>query len=286
MQKQQKQLTLSRDGRLTPQCSKKIKLEEENESEQKENCTVSLSITSKRGIVTVAKYRPGKPPPQLDGYKTILIHTSGKNIGGDLSPYVLKNEDGHLLENIWQFSKVYARVTAQRIPLSRFHPNTIVWDHPAEEHVIDNIVQPAYWKWREKGRQNSYAVRYPNGFHGRHNCLFSLWLNPDTKTWDRLDYIEARKRIYCGEYSRLAPRTPHFAQLRALLENGTNLLIAEVDGPDPTLNYPPYDSISLESPALQMNETTAKLLVEDPKKPFGHGFVIACLLQDGASWML
>lgn len=127
---------------------------------------------------------------------------------------------------------------------------------------------------------NGYAVRYPNGFHGRHNCLFSL-----TESNERLDYIQARKRIYCGEYARLAPLTPHFKQLKTMLENGQNLQIVEVDGPDPALSYPPYDQISPASPGLVMTEATVRLLVNDPHKPFGHGFVIAALLLDGKNWI-
>ena len=234
------------------------------------------------GDVRVAKYYPGKPPPTMPGYKTILIHVRGDELGGDLSPYVLRDERGCLLENVWQFAKVYARVGAQRTPMSRFQPNKIIWEHPAEEHYTGDDVTPAYWAWREKGRNNSYAVRYPNGFNGRSQCLFSLWPDMDPQ---RLDYIAARKKIYCGEYARLAPHTPHFKKLSAMLASGESLLLAEVDGPDPTLTFPPYDQISAAAPGLLACEETIRLLVNDVRKPFGHGYVIAALLLGGEQWM-
>jgi hypothetical protein len=240
---------------------------------------------SSRGLIRVAKYFPGKPLPVTPGFRNIFIHTKGNTLGGDLSPYVLKDEQGHLLENIWQFSKVYPSVTAQRVTLSRFHPNVIIWEYPSEEHCKDGKMLPAYWNWRRMGMQNKYAVRYPNGFHGRHKCLFSLWKCADSDDVKRLGYIEARKEIYCGEYARLAPRTPHFQELKSMLESGTNLQIIEVDGPDPSLTYPPYDRISPENPGLLIDADTIHTLINDPRKPFGHGYVIAALLSDGADWL-
>lgn len=231
------------------------------------------------GEVAVAKYYPSSGHiPSKQGFRPVLIH-----VKEELSPYVLTNERGEKLENIWQFSKVYARVGAQKIHLSNKHPNSrIIWEHPEEQHIDEenNELLPAYWAWREKGICNPYAVRYPNGFEGRHMCLYSYWEG------EKLNYIQARKKIYCGEYARLAPPTAAFQDLyRALHEEDENLLLIEVDGPDPTLTYPPYDQISLKDPCMIMNEHNIRLLVNDERKPFGHGFVLAALLLDGESWM-
>lgn len=232
---------------------------------------------NKQGEVAVAKYYPTKDRlPFKQGFRPVLIH-----VKEPLSPYVLANEQGHLLENIWQFSKVYERVEEQEIHLSSKHPNSrIIWEHPAEVHIESGALTPAYFDWREKGMRNAYAVRYPNGFQGRHKCLYSFWEG------EKLDYVAARKKIYCGEYARLAPPTKAFKELySALHERGENLLLIEVDGPDPTLTYPPYDQISTANPCMIMNEKNIRLLVNDEKKPFGHGFVLAALLLDGAEWM-
>lgn len=225
------------------------------------------------GQVRVAKHYPGKPLCVTPGFVNILMHTSVSTshpLGAPLSPYVLSNEHGDLLENIWQFSKLYARVEAQRIPLGKFHKSTIIWEHGTEDHV-DEAGEPnaAYWAWRAKGTTNARAIRYPNGFSGRHKCICSLWPNAEG-VYQRLSYLEARKRIYCAEYARLAPPTLAFQQLQGMLHKGTNLQLIEVDGPETS---------------TLMDEQTVRKLVDDPSKPFGHGYVIAALLLDGAEWM-
>ena len=130
---------------------------------------------------------------------------------------------------------------------------------------------------------NARAVRYPNGFHGRRKCLYSLWMVDGHL--QKLDYIEARKRIYCGEYARLAPALDEFKQLQRLHDSGQNILLIEVDGPDPKLTFPPYDRLSAKTPGLIMDEETVRMLINDDRKPFGHGFVIAALLLGGEQWM-
>lgn len=229
------------------------------------------------GQVKVAKYYPGKPLPSSPGFTNILIHTKG-----ELSPYVLRDKEGVILENAWQFSKVYPVVDAQRIPLSRWQKNQIIWEHPREEH-LDPQGEPnaAYWAWRKKGCAAPYAVRYPNGFHGRKKCLYAL----EDENGPHLSYLDARKAIYCRIYREEAHKTKEFKDLYERLQGGENLQIVEVDGPDPHLSFPPYDRISGENPGLLMDEETIKLLLGDDRKPFGHGFVIAALLLDGADWL-
>ena len=245
---------------------------------------LSGESVSRMGMIRVAKYYPGKPVPKTEGYVNILIHTKGTNLGGDLSPYILKDENGRLLENIWQFSKVYPVVFAQRTPISRFHPRRIIWEHPREVHYENDKILPAYWKWRRKGMANEHAVRYPNGFHGRHKCLFSLWPG-DSGHLEQMGYIEARKKIYCGEYARLAIHTPHFSKLKSMLLKGTNLQIIEVDGPNPSLQYEPFDQISEDNPGLLITEDVIRLLINDARQPFGHGYVIATLLLGESEWL-
>jgi hypothetical protein len=247
--------------------------------------------TSLYGQIAVAKFYPDREPPSVQGFETVVIHTSSKTFGGSLSPYVLKNEKGQLLENIWQFSKLNKSVVQQYTAVNPKNPDKIIWQHPAEFHMKDDQIQPEYWDWRKKGMNNWYAVRYPNGYEGRKGVLFSLWpkspdlMNSrDEKDYDRLDYIEARKVIYYGEYARLAPRNAEFQKMQARMMRGKSFLICEIDGPDPDLSYPPYNRISRSNPGLIMDQATATLLMHDRKKPFGHGYTIACLLLDGANW--
>lgn len=238
----------------------------------------------KQGRVRVARYYLNQPPPQTPGFRNVVIHTSGKVLGGDLSPYVLRNEKGQLLENIWQFAKIYRRILAQRTRHSRYQPDRIIWTHGDEQHIAeDGTVTKEYWAWRRKGMDNEYAVRYPNGFAEKRGAVASLWIVDGQLRW--LDYIAARKHIYCGEYARLAPHTPHFQKLRAMLMAGENLQIVEVDGPDLLLDYGPYANINVDAPGMLMDEPTCRFLLNDPNRSFGHGFTIAALLLGGADWM-
>ena len=246
---------------------------------------------TKLGRVAVAKYYPDREPPEVANYKTVIIHTSAKTFGGSLSPYNLKDEAGRIIENKWQFAKLNKSVVQQYTPVNSKNPDKIIWEHPAEFHMKDNEVLPAYWDWRKKGMNNWYAVRYPNGYEGRRLVVCSLWPKTpelansrDENDYRRLDYIEARKVIYYGEYARLAPRNAEFQKMQAMLRRGQNILIAEVDGPDPDLRFPPYHRISRSCPGLGIDRETATMLMNDRKKPFGHGYTIACLLLGGEDW--
>jgi hypothetical protein len=115
-------------------------------------------------------------------------------------------------------------------------------------HFSGGRTLPPYPHYSRGATLPGSANPNPNGFHGRHEAVASLWLVGGKLRW--LDYIAARKHIYCGEYRRLAPLTPHFARLRSLLLAGENLQIVEVDGPDPSLEYGPYARISADAPGM------------------------------------
>lgn len=232
---------------------------------------------SSLGTIYVGKYVNNKLPKMPPNTKSILIHTSDKNLGGGLSPYKI-HKDGMLLENLWQFSKIYPKVYAQRIPLSRFHPDKIIWEHPEEIHVEGGKITESYWNWRKKGFENPFAVRYPNGYHGRKTCLGAYW--PDKKgDYIKLDYIEARKKIYCSLYEELAPKHPDFYKLKQILESGKNICIVEVDGPNIEWYTDSPIKDNIEGSVLKVDENMINFLLNDPSHPFGHGYVIAALLS-------
>ena len=109
--------------------------------------------------------------PVTDGYLNVMVKNYKTGLGHTLSPYFLKNAKGQLMECIWQFSKSYSSVTAQRQYSSKYqygNSDYLVWEHPAEKHV-DEKGEPnnKYWKWRKKGMNNPKPVRYPNGYAGR-----------------------------------------------------------------------------------------------------------------------
>ena len=91
--------------------------------------------------VGTINYNKGKKIyPEFPGFKRIEVMTPSTAYG-QIGPYCLKNEEGHIMENIWQFSKIYEEVPVVTQRYSRYN-RTIVWEHPHEKH-IDEV---GFWK--------------------------------------------------------------------------------------------------------------------------------------------
>lgn len=216
--------------------------------------------------------------PSYPDFEPIVVMTKSSRYGS-LGPYCLQNEHGHIMENIWQFSKVYATVPDVVQRYSRWD-STIIWQHPAERHVDEkDQLTPEYWRWRQKGLDCPYPVRYPVGLGHRHNCLYAFRTDPNEK----LDYVQARKEIYLPEYDRLVRSQRQFEQLRKKLAAGHNLLILEVDGPHEE-SLPYYcRTYGVENDFIQRStvEVTAEnmnILLHDTKHAFGHGYCLGMAL--------
>lgn len=92
----------------------------------------------------------------------------------------------------------------------------------------------------------------------------SLLVDKDGKE-TRLNYIEARKRIYVKEYCRLVRKLPEYKELQELYAAKKTLVLCEVDVPDKAIM-----SLGL------LNE-----LLDNEKIRFGHGLCLAkALLED------
>lgn len=216
--------------------------------------------------------------PKLENYKTILPLTkSTKDF--ELSPYCLTDKNGVIIENKWQFSKVYKTVPKSKQFYSRFD-KTVIWEHGEEVHYKKGKVTKAYLKWRKKGFKCKYPIRYPVGHAKRTECLGYLKKPKDTKL---LDYITARKKGYVPMYIKAAKKVEKFKKLKTLLEKGKNLLIIDVDGPhEESLKYykgkyninPKF----IKNNTVKVNKKNMKILLNDPKHPFGHGYCLGMAL--------
>jgi hypothetical protein len=117
--------------------------------------------------------------PVPPGYKKIIVMIKDditKNEFGGLSPYNIKDDKGVIIENKWQFSKVYKRVSAVKMPYSTRDPK-IVWEHPAEIHIDDvGNLTPEYFEWRKKGFASDEPIRFPAGMspEARASCQYAL----------------------------------------------------------------------------------------------------------------
>lgn len=208
--------------------------------------------------------------PSYPNYTSIIVMMKSHSKWGVIGPYLLKNDKDEIMENIWQFSKVYEKVPRSIQRYSRWD-NTIIWDHPEETHFKDNELTPEYFNWREKGMKNKYPVRYHVGFNNRHTVLFAY------HEGKRLDYISARKEIYCPEYCKLVKQHKEFNDLKRLLDIGINLLIIEVDGPHTKDEHGEF--------TIEINETTIKTALNDETHPFGHGYCLATALLGKEEWL-
>lgn len=180
-------------------------------------------------MIRVGRCAPAKGGydiPSYESFEPIIVMMKSHSPWYPLSPYELKNKKGQIMENIWQFSKVYKEVPKSIQYKSRYD-RTVIWNHHEEVHVLeDGTVTDEYYQWREKGMNCKWPVRYPVGYNYRHSCLFSLDNNGQ-----QYDYIEARKKIYAPVYIKLAKRQAKFQELKQRLVRGEDLLIVEIDGP-------------------------------------------------------
>lgn len=86
-----------------------------------------------------------------------------------------------------------------------------------------------------------------------------------------MGYVESRKRIYVPKYAECIENMSAMHALRAELAQGVNLLILDNDAP-PKDKWPQGREMTQE----MWNE-----MIEDASVPFGHGYVVAALLQGG-----
>lgn len=182
----------------------------------------------------------------------------------ELSPYYLRNEEGQLMENLWQGVKIYKSVFEQK----QVYSGHVTWQWKSEIHIKDGEILPEYWKWRHALINNQYPVRYPNGYGGKHLCQGSLRYLPEEErpatgeAYEHLNYIEARKKIYCPVYRSLVQKTTAYQCLQVFLANGVNLQITDVDVPD----------------AVKVDQASFDQYLNDPSRSFGHTWTLAASL--------
>lgn len=223
--------------------------------------------------------RIGNTNPEYDGFEQIIVvMKSHCQKWYPLSPYDLRDENGHIMENIWQFSKCYATVPKSIQYYSQWNKK-VIWDWPAQIHIDNNELTSEYFQWRNAGFANPYAVRYPVGYNYRNTVVCSY-----DNDGNRLDYVSARKQIYTKVYSRLAKQTPEFQELRQKLLAGTNLLIVDVDGPhqeslDHYKKLYNVDDNFIEKHSMLATTENLNIVLYDTKHSFGHGYVLAAALQ-------
>lgn len=223
--------------------------------------------------------RVGNKDPSYPGFTPILSLTKSTKYG-DISPYVLRTDEGYLVENAYQFSKVYQTVPYSKQIYSRFD-SRVIWEHPAEVHVVDGVLTDAYFNWQSKGFLAEEAIRYPVGIHNRHTCI-GTYVEGEERL---LNYIESRHKVYLPLMYHALQKAPMFHKLVARLRAGENLLIIEIDGPHQE-SLPYYqekygvDDTWIVNNTIEATYDNLNIMLDDAKHPFGHGYCIAWALLD------
>lgn len=224
--------------------------------------------------------------PFFPGFTPVIVLTKSSEYGS-LGPYVLKDERGFIMENIYQGSKAYEKVPAACEKYSRYD-RTIIWEHPEETHIdSDGNLTSEYYAWRKKLMANPYAVRYPLGFGNNKYCKYAY---RDGHEDERLDYIQTRKLIYVPLYCSLVKKQKQFQELKQRLEKGENLLIIEVDGPHEESLYYYKKKYGVEDDfiinnTMLLTEANNKIMLNDEKWPYGHSYALGlCLIDKDEEW--
>lgn len=240
-------------------------------------------------VGTCSRSSKNRVLPIYEGYNPIFCLTPSTPYGS-LGPYDLYDSTGRMMENIWQFSKVYPNVEAQK---QINYSGKVIWTHPPETHCIsiddEWYITKEYIDWRDKGFYCNFPIRYPPGFRNMNKCLFALETvgsikDPIPKS-QMLNYVDARKKIYLPNYNKLVVKKPQFKKLKDQLVNGTNLLIIEVDGPvQSSLDYYKekynVDDEFIQQDSMEVTVDNLKIMLNDTKHPFGHGYCLAAALLE------
>ena len=220
--------------------------------------------------------------PNLCEYTIIDCTSRNSELAKDLSPFFLgpvKGLDGataSTVETFFQCGKVYP-----------CHDNG---GTPTKE----------FFEWRDKmyskaiGELSKDELRHPQhqlGYEAS-DCLYFPWYDVSQEKYIPLDYVTSRKKVYIPSYARLVCQTATFGKLKALVDKGEKIALADFD----TYNY--YDKNAMKKKFESYANKCRKdhvdpyatlddfLGIESMKDvfncsfiPAGHAFVIKALLQ-------
>jgi len=118
----------------------------------------------------------------------------------------------------------------------------------------DRKKQIAWWKKQTKGKR-----RYPKSRGKRVFCALFGDGPP-------MDYVESRKKVYVPEYYELMKGTESFLKFKTLIEQGTDVVVYDFDGPR---------TPGGENECIEVSLDLLKKKITETRHPFGHGYVVA-----------
>ncbi len=212
---------------------------------------------------------------QLTGSEPIRVNVTSKSadpVFAQLSPMRLGpvrcyEENGRPvtsvnLEVAWQYSKIYSHVIDDTGNLVDVRDRFLTTDERGNPTPTDE-----WFRWRDEAFNNpKFDHRHPN-FKSNKKLVRRAFPKGSRVAWwywdgKLLNAIEARQQIYARLYERLVSQQRGYQSLRRLVKQGHDLALYDFDG---------YDWQALDrSPAD---------CVRDLNHSFGHGMVLALLLQ-------
>jgi len=226
--------------------------------------------------------------PNLQDYEMIDVtsHNRDSEFKSQISPMFVGPciaPDGAVaqcLEELWQAAKVY--------------PCFVKDGEPTAE----------YFEWRNKwysypkpglnSKKEIKLLRHLNEELGAEHSqtLYTCWYNTETKKYDHLAYVEARKRVYFPEYAKVVYNSPAFKELKKKVDSGAKVVLMDYDcfnyyyGREKERAYQRYlndckkNNIPTHGTLNDfMNINSIKDLVDCPYARVGHGVALKALLQ-------
>jgi hypothetical protein len=129
------------------------------------------------------------------------------------------------------------------------------------------------------------------GYEADDMLYWAFW-NAEKGEYERLSYLEGRKRVYVPEYAKLVANSDALKWMKSLLDQGKKIALLDFDG----FNYYCEDAMKIryrayvlkckkEKRPIIMSEKNftdikdMKSAVDFAYTPVGHAFVIKALLQ-------
>ena len=169
-----------------------------------------------------------------------------------------------------------------------------------EHHDNNGRPNDAYFAYREKmysaklGEIPKPVMRHPYKEFGytADDMLYWAYYNTERGEYERLSYLEARKKVYVPEYAKLVANSDAMKWMKSLLDQGKKIALLDFDG----FNYYSDEAMKIRYRAYLLkcrNEKRPILRTEkdftdikDMKSainfadtPVGHAFVVKALLQ-------
>lgn len=129
------------------------------------------------------------------------------------------------------------------------------WQSGKVYEGISHAKTVAWWKGRKKATR-----RYPT----KARVLYAKWNHTVA-----LGCVDSRKQVYVPEYMAYVKEAPVIKELRESVLKGQRMVVVDFDGPRDASGAPT---------CLRVTREMLLEKIEDPKHPFGHGYVVAALL--------